>query len=323
MSRETTRAGDRAKTAPGLETSRPRGASYAKPMLYILPVVIGALLSMGVMNGVFVSSQADEGSAQDPIQPGAKIARGTLGFFFYSMNETDDEGAPLLYASTHGHGSMEGRLGDPVRLAGSGRVIGSVVAQEKDGYNDWSLIRIDEAVRGDVDVAVRGWGGPTAMPTPRFQQAGDVACMVGHGTDKEREIRSRERCGELQSTFTFDNVTGFRYTALTGRGDSGSPIIHYESGQALGIHLGRGLDGLARAVDICSLMEQFQAHDFTFTLATAPYAPPAVAPHAQADGRTQLDTFCLGAVRSTSPSWAYWEMQGGGFEPPNPFGTGS
>jgi hypothetical protein len=260
--------------------------------LFLLPPLVAGLVLIGAHGALFADTQANS-LPPDAIQPGAKIVRGTLGFFFYSLDEANEHGQPLIYAVTHGHGSMENQTGSPVVLADGRIPIGVVVAQEKDHYNDWSLIQIDEAYRNHVSTAVRGWTGPTSTPQAGDHQNGDTLCLIGYGTDRADDLYDHRRCGELQDTYTRSNVTGFRYTAMTWRGDSGSPILHYETGQALGIHLGRHTDGFARAIDTCSLLTRFAEHGYHLVLATAPYDPPRahVAVHAEIGGK--LDTPCF------------------------------
>lgn len=229
------------------------------------------------------------------IQPGTPIWGGTLAFLFHSHNQTNDDGEPIIFALTHAHGVLGGGVGQPVVLAEDARTIGVIVAQERDLYNDWSLVRIHEHERTNVDFAVRGWSGPTGPAVPDEVQAGDVVCLVGHGIDYRDREDAEFRCGQLQSTTTESNVSGFRYTALTAGGDSGSPVIHYGTGQALGMHLGSYLHAeQARAIDLCSVLERAAANGYDLELATAAYAPPPAKPAVSAVWDEPLGAPCLG-----------------------------
>lgn len=208
------------------------------------------------------ASEASE--ADGPvIQPGAPTRTCTLGFLFRSPTNGS------WYATTAGHCIFD----DVVRHQDGG-LIGPVVATQTDGDDDWALVRVvDEAV-ARVRAEVVHWTGPSGPPVPHDIRTNDVVCHYGWPDVMKFVEDLRHRCGMLQAYRHMDGVTGFVFRGRLNFGDSGSPVLHYRTGQAMGMVLAGwpGYNGVA--IDVCSLLERFADHGYNLTLATAAYNPP-------------------------------------------------
>ncbi len=246
------------------------------------------------------------------IQPGAKLdIGGTLGFLFLSLSDTYPDGEPVIFASKAGHGSGTD-VGEVLSLW-NGPEVGVVVAQQyAAGNDDWALIRVFDESRQYVEFSIRYWTGPTGMPVPGEIELDDVVCQYGYGQGFDTHETTRPRCYRLtsaryQSPSEIGKVGYF--PKILAPGDSGSPIFHYETGQALGINLGIKLGTQeGHAIDVCSLIQRFADHGYDVELATAPYDPPmerptAPAPHAQPFVPHILNTAMGG------DDWGEWETE--------------
>lgn len=218
----------------------------------------------GAGDGASALGGAGAGDTTGPIiQPGAPTRACTLGFLFRSPTNG------TWYATTAGHCIFD----DVVRHK-DGSLIGPVVASRNDGDDDWALVEVAEEALPRLRPGVAHWTGPSGLPVPDEVRTDDVVCHYGWPDIVKLVEDLRHRCGKLQSYYAEDGVTGFKFRARVNFGDSGSPVVHYMTGQALGMAI-RGLFGTwAAAIDVCSLLERFADHGYDLTLATAPYDPP-------------------------------------------------
>lgn len=203
------------------------------------------------------------------IRPGTDTNACTLGFLFQSENNS------TWYASTAGH-CVE--TGQEIYVWPDGPVIGEVVARRDDGDNDWALIRVPEGSEKHLDPSVRHWTGPSQPPNDRGVRPPDRVCFYGYGDLYKLAETTRHRCGKIQGFRARDGVTLVDFRSRGWAGDSGSPVIHYESGEAVGMVLAGWPAYNSIAIDVCSLSERFAAHGYNMTLATAPYDPQPADP---------------------------------------------
>ncbi len=216
------------------------------------------------------------------IQPGATLASGdggTLGFLFQSTSQSNPEGVPIIYASSHGHGTMP-EVGEPVHLW-NGPLVGEVVAKRYERGDDWALIEIAPDSHEYVDYSVRYWTGPTGVADPEDIRLDDTLCHYGAGTGWSLHAETKPRCGQLNGARYVEKGLGKfeSYPMTASSGDSGSPMIHHETGQALGILLSvEPVQNIVNSIDICTLIQRFSDHGFDVELATADYDPPEAKP---------------------------------------------
>lgn len=238
-------------------------------MLAAAGAVIGIPSGFSSDGGGAVFWSPDRGSMADgsimTVRPGAQLDPGcTVGLLF--------EGDGTQYASTAGH-CVE-LIGKTPRLRGASEPFGEVVAWRYAGeaVEDWALIRIYDNV--SATPSVRHWAGPTPPTALTDVDRDDVVCHYGWGQGYERTEATRHRCGRMAYTQRYRNVTGYKFRGRSETGDSGSPVIHYATGQPIGL-LTRGKPPYdAGGIDVCSLLDRFAAHGYDLTVATAPYDPP-------------------------------------------------
>ena len=126
------------------------------------------------------------------------------------------------------------RLGANIELE-DGTVFGDAVVfgNEDLRSDDWALIRVRSAFVPMVRPTVRGVGGtPTGVATPSETDLLDVLRISGHGEPFYLHPLLREnRYGVL----TEHTSSVYEALAMDNFGDSGGPIVHRQSGQALGL----------------------------------------------------------------------------------------
>lgn len=181
-----------------------------------------------------------------------------------------------LYQLTAGHAPFD--VGETILV--NGTPIGVVAAKEfgdvptsggRTGESDWLLVRLNESVRPWVTPSVSHWGGPTRILQPENATEGRTVCWFGMGQVTWNSPELRHRCGQ-GSGFTENR---FYFSGITYTSDSGSPVLDYESGQAIGIltRLGQFANG-ASGSNLCFILERARLRLFDLALATAPYEPP-------------------------------------------------
>lgn len=165
-------------------------------------------------------------AADKPIQPGAVINAPhgcTFNFVFRDANRR-------LYIGTAGH--CVDRVGQVV-TDGQDRGVGTVVYRRQDpgDYDDFALIRIYSSRYGDVNPAVRHWGGPTGYTTHTQTATGDRVLLSGYGMIFDLTSATRPRPGVLVQ----DDHADYRTYSPSIFGDSGGPVLHEATGKALGV----------------------------------------------------------------------------------------
>lgn len=214
-----------------------------------------------------------------PVRPGLPILVGqsggcTLGFIFQST--TND----TLYGTTAGH-CVDGATSHIVSNRNH-HTIGRIVAWRYFDGQDWALIRFDSEVVDRVRPDVLRWTGPVGPLDGEVIETEDVVCHYGgsiyHG------IFMADRCGRHSSFIRYTDagvaVDWFNMYGMSWGGDSGSPVLHYKTGQAIGMING-GLGGpydYKGGMTVCGIVNAASQAGYDLKLATAPYAPPPQAP---------------------------------------------
>lgn len=177
------------------------------------------LLALALLPAV----SALEIDANTRIQPGTQVSTSaglcTLNFVFKDAANT--------YIGTAGH-CAEGTGG---RASTSGLGSWGTIVVDIDTAVDFALIRVDAAKLSLVRADVQHWGGPTGIATPADAGAGDLLALYGYGMGFDVSEPTRAKQGVLLSH------TSTSYVADTWAvfGDSGGPVLHKDTGLAVGI----------------------------------------------------------------------------------------
>jgi hypothetical protein len=169
------------------------------------------------------------GDEDSPLRPGASLGGYcTFNFVFYSP-ATKKEPAKG-YIGTAGH--CTDKIGEVVEQPDLGEV-GTVVYDSdlvQSGV-DFSLIELNEDIISKTNPEVFHWGGPTRSATPEDLAVGDQVDVYGYGVGVGSTEQTRPRSGVLVAF----NEKEYQADMPAVNGDSGSPLIHHETGAALGI----------------------------------------------------------------------------------------
>lgn len=221
-----------------------------------------------------------------PIQPGAPViipdqiepdpVTGEGADALCTLNFVFRDSLYRKYIGTAGHCADK----KDVVLDYDGRRIGVVVFKEDqlvesaDGLRlrDFALIRVDKGRYADVSPAVRDWGGPTGTASSSTTQAGDVLVFSGNGEEVLGFFsQTRARPGILVE----DSSTTYRADMPAVPGDSGSPVLHEETGKALGIVSSIIVPDFPQTTDIGPtlpyIMARLKAAGWNVRLVTAQY----------------------------------------------------
>lgn len=222
----------------------------------------GVLASFVVLASLLPGTVAR--AADMPIQPGAPasspIGGCTMNFVF-----DDQDGTRYIAIAAHcidvGH-----------RLSGAGvGEFGTCVWERFNGDDDFALIEIDAHRLGQVNPAMRGWGGPTGYTVSTETKQGDVILFHGYGIGLGTTAVTRSRAGIL----TGDTTRQYNAQGPISPGDSGGPVLHEATGKALGLANNTQPPGsLAGGSTIERLIEKAGEAGYALTLVTAPYTAP-------------------------------------------------
>jgi hypothetical protein len=189
-------------------------------MKRILWIAISALGLMTPLN----APAAPRASA---VQPGAQI-RTPVGTC--TLNFVFQEASGTKYIGTAGHC---GGVGKVARTPSPDRELGTIVFSENKAAPgiDFALIRIDPARYSEVQPAVRMFGGPTGTIDPKNANPGDLVYITGYGLGFGQTEATRHRAGFLVRSSEHEYVANM----VAVMGDSGGPVLHGRTGQALGV----------------------------------------------------------------------------------------
>lgn len=207
------------------------------------------------------------GSLDDAlIRPGAPIQNGCVVNWLF----TDVEGNAYIGTAAHCTQLLE-----RVRERDTETMIGTVVfdsddTEDADASLDFSLIQLDNESVALAHPAMHGWDGPTGVAEPDALMAGDRLAFYGHGDYLGEQEPTRARMGLLLES----SETEYRADMPAVWGDSGSPVVHFDTGEALGIISRFGLDdGGLPTTDVGPLvvwiLDELQNAGFKVELATA------------------------------------------------------
>jgi hypothetical protein len=170
---------------------------------------------------------------ESPIRPGASLGGYcTYNWVFHDEPDplTEPDRTQAVYIGTAGHCTDE--VGERVTLPGVGQ-IGSVVYDSDlvDSDVDFSLVRIDDELIGRTNPTMIEWGGPTGSVTTAELSVGDRVDIHGYGIVLGQNDVTRSRFGVLMSWNDDEYIANMPAVF----GDSGSPLLHHDTGKALGI----------------------------------------------------------------------------------------
>lgn len=239
--------------------------------------IVGVVLACGLLVGASAAPAPAKksggrvpawGGEDAPIRPGSSLGGYcTFNFVFYTPGTATKP--PKAYIGTAGH--CTDKLGEEAELPGVG-VIGKVVYDSdlvSGEYKavDFSLIELDPKLIGKTNPTVLGWGGPTRPATVEDFSPGDQVDVYGYGVVLGDNDVTRPRSGALVSWTEQE----YQADMPAVNGDSGSPLIHHETGAALGIISRYGI-AVPPSTDLGPLMgwilEALDAAGFNIRLAT-------------------------------------------------------
>lgn len=238
--------------------------------------IVGVLLACGLVvggsaapvHGKKVRKTPAWGGADAPLRPGSSLNGScTFNFVFYTPGTAKK--APKGYIGTAGH--CTDALGEEAELPGTG-MIGTVVydsdlVKGSEGV-DFSLIEIKPGFIGKTNPEVLVHGGPTRAATVEDFAVGDQVDVHGYGMGVGATEQTRPRSGVLFSWTEKE----YQADMPAVNGDSGAPLIHHETGAALGIISRYGLT-VPPSTDLGPLMtwifEELDKAGFDVRLATA------------------------------------------------------
>ena len=187
------------------------------------------------------------GGLDSPLRPGTGMGYCTYNFVYYTPGTA--KAAPKAYIGTAGH--CTDTIGERMSHPELGE-IGTVV-YDSDLVNsevDFSLVELDPAIVGKTNPTVLHWGGPTRIINEEDLVVGDQIDVYGYGLLVGETEPTRPRSGYLVS-FT-ENEYQADMPAVNG--DSGAPLLHHQSGAALGIISRYGLTVPMPSTDMGPLM---------------------------------------------------------------------
>lgn len=188
---------------------------------------------------------------------GAKIC--TYNFVF--------DGPEAVYIGTAAHCVSQGqRVGTPA-FPDMGEVV------HDGGGADVALVRIDDRFTEHVLASVKGHPAtPTGVAEPGDTVTGDLMYVSGYGTGFRHDDTTRENRWGLLFT---QGDRGYTALGAFSPGDSGGPVVHGPSGDALGVAAYIGVcAGLCEPVRVGGptidvMLDVLHQHGFDVTLRTA------------------------------------------------------
>lgn len=203
--------------------------------------IVGIVVACGLLVGASaapVTAKKARGKApawggeDAPIRPGSSL-NGSCTFNFLFYRPGTPAKAPKAYIGTAGH--CTDKIGEEAELPGVG-MIGKVVYDsdlvtgEYKGV-DFTLIELYPSMISQANPAVLSWGGPTRAATVEDFAQGDQIDVYGYGVVVGATEQTRPRSGVLFSWTEEEYLADMPAV----NGDSGAPLIHHETGAALGI----------------------------------------------------------------------------------------
>ena len=197
------------------------------------------------------------------IRPGASLG----GYCTYNFLFTDDNATGYIGTAAHCT-----ELGERVTLGADGPEIGTVVfdSDETAGADeavDFSLIRLDPAQVTNAHPRMLSQTGPTGTIEAGEAAGGDRLVVYGYGVLLGGNEATRPREGVLVD----EDGRLYRADMPAVNGDSGSPLLHVDSGKAFGIISHYGVGATPPSTDegpiMPFIMEELADAGWTVTLA--------------------------------------------------------
>ncbi|MGH2691737.1 MAG: hypothetical protein ACRDHM_04470 [Actinomycetota bacterium] len=240
-----------------------------RPALIVLAV---ALALLPAAPGIAESQPVEPvfGPLSSPIRPGSSMGGCTYNYIFFELVYPTPEvpnPIPDVFIGTAGH--CTGELGERKSLTGLGE-IGTVVYDSDlvESAVDFSLVQLDAQRVAQTNPQMRGFPGPKGVATTSMLAVGDRVDVYGYGLGVGLQEETRPRFGVL--TDWTDNEYVADMPAVNG--DSGAPLLHDESGFALGVISRYGLDQVPPSTDVGPMISwalaEVRAAGFDVTLAT-------------------------------------------------------
>ncbi len=239
----------------------------------VLKKIAGLVLACGLVVGVSAAPVQGKkasrmpawGGSDAPLRPGSSLGGYcTFNFVFYTPGTATK--APKAYIGTAGHCTE--KLGEEAELPGTG-IIGKVVYDSDlvKSSVDFSLIEIAPSFVGKTNPEVLVQGGPSRIATVEDFAQGDQVDVYGYGMVVGEAEQTRPRSGVLFSW----SEKEYQADMPAVNGDSGAPLIHNETGAALGIISRYGI-AVPPSTDLGPLMtwilEELDKAGFKVRLAT-------------------------------------------------------
>jgi hypothetical protein len=200
---------------------RALGLVLASALLFALP--------LGPVQGKPKAKTPAWGGEDSPLRPGSSLG-GYCTFNFVFFTPGTKKSPPKGYIGTAGH--CTDAVGEEVSNPALG-VVGTVVydSDEVESPVDFSLIELKADIISKTNPTVLHWGGPTRSVTAKDLAVGDQVDVYGYGVGVGTFEQTRPRYGVLAGF----NDKEYQADMPAVNGDSGSPLIHHETGAALGI----------------------------------------------------------------------------------------
>lgn len=239
-----------------------------RPLAVTLALAAAATLSLSVPGPAAAAGPVKPafGDLSSPIRPGSSLGGYcTFDWVFYEALEPtpeDPQPVPDVFIGTAGHCTDE--LGERATLAGFGP-IGTVVYDSNVARStvDFSLIRIDPHLVGKTNPQMRGFVGPRGVATTDMLAELDRVDVYGYGIVVGSREETRPRWGVLTDWRENEYVADMPAV----NGDSGAPLLHDETGYALGVISRYGISEVPPSTDVGPLvtwaLQEIRAAGFT------------------------------------------------------------
>lgn len=159
-----------------------------------------------------------------------------------------------------------------------GPKIGQVlVVQRNASTGDWGLVKILPEIFPRTSGQTLYWTGPTGIAKVAKVERLSTSCFYG-GTVAAAVSGMQARCGRYTGQSNLGGPVILSFTGLAAWGDSGSPVLDYASGRALGVIISLGASGSGGPVQATGLdyiLERTRSvWGLDLSLVTADYRPP-------------------------------------------------